>query len=258
MTHSASSTPVPRATPTDTSAAAEACETPVLQARNLIKSYPEAGQTRHVLNDLSITLMPGDFVVLLGRSGSGKSTLLNLLSGIDLPDQGSILLDGREVSALGEHERTLFRRQHLGFVFQSFNLIPTLTVLENVLLPMEMKGWTESLRMQRATHYLNEVGLGDRTGTFPDRLSGGEQQRVAIARALAHEPRLILADEPTGNLDEQTAQQVSELFHRLARKTRSTVLMATHDRDMHRYADRVYLVQGGTLQLQSKHLAHEK
>ena len=222
---------------------------PVLQAHNLLKSYPEAGQTRHVLNNLSITLMSGDFVVLLGRSGSGKSTLLNLLSGIDLPDEGSILLDGREVSALGEHERTLFRRQHLGFVFQSYNLIPTLTVLENVLLPMEMKGWNEMLRMQRAKSYLQEVALGDRTDAFPDRLSGGEQQRVAIARALAHEPRLILADEPTGNLDEQTARQVSELFHRLARKTRSTVLIATHDRDMHRYADRVYLVQGGTLQL---------
>ncbi len=219
----------------------------ILNADSLVKSYKEGEKERMVLDHLSLSVAQDDMVVLLGRSGSGKSTLLNLLSGIDRPDKGSVTISGHNITRLDEKQRTLFRRAHIGFVFQSFNLIPTLTVLENIMLPMELNGFGDRRKHDAARNYLDEVGLLDRSDTYPDRLSGGEQQRVAIARAVAHEPRLILADEPTGNLDYKTGSHVTGIFHQLAKKTGSTVIIATHDQNMRRFADHIYLFNEGTI-----------
>ena len=208
------------------------------------KAFEEGGRRREVLRDLSLAVSPGEVVALVGRSGSGKSTLLNVIAGIDRPSAGSIAVDGELVSALGERERTLFRRRRLGFVFQAFNLLPTLTVAENVLLPLELVGRTDRAQV---TRLLAAVGLEDRAGAFPDRLSGGEQQRVAVARALAHDPGLVLADEPTGALDGQTGQTVLELLLGLARDGRRSVILVTHSREVARAADRVLVLESGRL-----------
>ncbi len=219
----------------------------LIQLQGLSKTYREAGQDRVVLDELNREFHEGEFVCLLGKSGSGKSTLLNLISGIDAPTAGSVLIrEGDQfvnITGLGEHKRTLFRRRHIGIVFQFFNLIPTLTVLENVALPLELAGATEI--RPRAQLLLDRVGLGDRLDTYPDRLSGGEQQRVAIARALSHDPLLILADEPTGNLDEETGDTVLDLLLELTRGAGKTLVMATHAPEVAAQADRVlHLVQG--------------
>jgi putative ABC transport system ATP-binding protein len=183
----------------------------------------------------------------MGPSGSGKSTLLNLISGIDTPTRGEVLIDSTSLTSLSEKERTLFRRRNIGFVFQFFNLIPTLTVQENLLLPMELIGQNGKGAKGRAAELLEAVGLGDRGRSYPDRLSGGEQQRVAIARALAHDPPLVLADEPTGNLDAETGQQVMKLLHRLVRQSGKTMIIVTHSNDVVRLADRVFAIREGRL-----------
>ena len=186
-------------------------------------------------------------VALLGPSGSGKSTLLNLVSGIDLPDAGSVRIGDVDVTALSEHERTLFRRSHVGFVFQFFNLLPTLTVLENLLLPLELTGSVPEHGRARALELLGRVGLADRTEAFPDRLSGGEQQRVALARALVHDPGLVLADEPTGNLDQDTGEQVAALLDELVTGHGGTLLVVMHSRDLAARMDRELRVDHGRL-----------
>ncbi|RMH53855.1 MAG: ABC transporter ATP-binding protein [Bacteroidetes bacterium] len=220
---------------------------PLIAVQGLTKRYREGEHEREVLRGVNLHIDAGELVVLLGRSGSGKSTFLNLISGIDLPTSGTITMGGTNLTALSEQERTLFRRQHIGFVFQAFNLIPTLTVAENVLLPLELNGRTGANEQRQALAYLAEVGLGDRAGSFPDRLSGGEQQRVAIARALAHDPLLILADEPTGNLDVRTAAQVMALLDRLVRQAGKTMLVVTHDPDLRALADRVLVLEEGRI-----------
>jgi putative ABC transport system ATP-binding protein len=189
----------------------------------------------------------GEFVALVGASGSGKSTLLNLLSGIDGADSGAIWVDGRNLIALNEAERTLFRRQHIGFVFQFFNLLPTLTVIENAALPLELAGASAKDAARKAQELLALVGLGERADSYPDVLSGGEQQRVALARALVHDPILVLADEPTGNLDEDTGAQVMDLLEQLTRQAGRNLVMATHNLDNARRADRVMHVREGKL-----------
>jgi putative ABC transport system ATP-binding protein len=189
----------------------------------------------------------GELVVLLGKSGSGKSTLLNLVSGIDLPTSGEVWVEGRALTRLSERERTLFRRRSVGFVFQFFNLVPTLTVLENVLLPLELNGVTGTKASGAAEAMLANVGLAERGATYPDRLSGGEQQRVAIARALVHDPALVLADEPTGNLDAETGAQVLDLLDRLTRQAGKTMIMVTHSPEVVGVADRVLRVREGHL-----------
>lgn len=236
-----------------TSPSASAPARPIIQLENLSKSYHEAGQTRLILDRLDLQFAAGEFVCLVGKSGSGKSTLLNLISGIDAPSAGHVTIDTGEgdtgggavrLTALSEHERTLFRRQHIGIIFQFFNLIPTLTVLENVTLPLELAGTRGDGRREAET-LLARVGLHDRLATYPDRLSGGEQQRVAIARALVHNPLLILADEPTGNLDEETGDSVLRLLLELTRDLGKTLLMATHAPEVAEQADRVlHLVHG--------------
>lgn len=221
---------------------------PIIRLEGLSKTYQEAGQSRSVLDELNREFYAGEFVCLLGKSGSGKSTLLNLISGIDAPSGGHVVIyNGAEavkLTALSEHQRTLFRRQHIGIIFQFFNLIPTLTVLENVTLPLELTGRQTRLN-QEAVELLQRVGLGDRLNTYPDKLSGGEQQRVAIARALVHDPLLVLADEPTGNLDEDTGERIMRLLLELTRGAGKTLLMATHAPDIASQADQVlHLVHG--------------
>jgi putative ABC transport system ATP-binding protein len=223
-----------------------AASSPLLEIRNLGRTYREGDRERVVLREAGATLQRGELVVLLGRSGSGKSTLLNLIAGIDLPDHGEVLLDGVSLSTLSERERTLLRRDHIGFIFQSLNLIPTLTVIENLLLPLELKGLRKGgAAVARAL--LDEVGLVDRSDSYPDRLSGGEQQRVAVARALVHNPLLVLADEPTGNLDLETGLAVLDLLDRLTRRAGKTLLMATHSLEVSGIADRVFRIADGQL-----------
>lgn len=220
----------------------------IIELRALSKSYQEAREEYPVLRNITLSFAEGEFIVLLGRSGSGKSTLLNLISGIDLPTEGEIRVNGIALSQLSEHERTLFRRRHIGFIFQAFNLIPTLTVWENILLPLELnkevtqedQGWARAL--------LNRLGLLGRESSFPDRLSGGEQQRVAIARALIHRPALVLADEPTGNLDLETGREVIKMLDGLVRETGKTLIMATHSREVIGLADRILTIRNGRLE----------
>ena len=218
---------------------------PIVQLSHLGKEFDEAGSPRSVLHDISLTFIEGEFVVLLGQSGSGKSTLLNLISGIEQPTTGSVTIRNTPLTKLSERDRTLFRRDHIGFVFQFFNLIPTLTVLENVTLPQELAGCNGKEAAAAALRLLARVNLDDRRDAFPDKLSGGEQQRVAIARALVHDPMLVLADEPTGNLDEDTGNQVLELLLELTRRAGKTIIMATHNPDIAHLADRVLRVQDG-------------
>jgi len=221
--------------------------TNIVELKNLNTSYDEGSKQRQVLRDLALEVSEGQMLVLLGRSGSGKSTLLNLLSGIDRPDAGQVLIYGTDIAALSEKERTLFRRNQIGFVFQSFNLISTLTAFENVMLPLRLKGSVDSKSEALAMHFLSEVGLEDRKNSYPDRLSGGEQQRVAIARALAHKPSFILADEPTGNLDYKTGASILSMLADLVRKNNRTMIIATHDREMGQIADRVLELREGQL-----------
>lgn len=218
-----------------------------LELRDVHRDFREGRGARTVLSGVNLKLAAGELTVLLGRSGSGKSTLLNLASGIDLPDSGEVWVDGVEITTLSEGERTLFRRSHVGFVFQFFNLIPTLTVEENLLLPLELAGRRSAAEREAALGLLAEVGLEDRRASFPDRLSGGEQQRVAIARALAHDPTLVLADEPTGNLDLETGLEVLALLDRLTRKAGKTLFMVTHSREVVGVADRVLTLRDGRL-----------
>ncbi len=219
----------------------------VVELEGVAKRYPEGDTERTVLEDVTFSLQAGELAVLLGRSGSGKSTLLNLISGMDTASRGQLRIQGQRMSSLSETERTLFRRRSMGFVFQAFNLIPTLTVEENVRFPLELNGQPAAVSATRALELLETLGLADRRQTFPDRLSGGEQQRVAIARALVHSPALILADEPTGNLDDVTGQKVFELLETLARQAGSTVLVVTHDLRWAERADRVLRLEGGRL-----------
>jgi putative ABC transport system ATP-binding protein len=212
---------------------------PIVTITDLTKSYGESDEARHVLHEVSLDIVEGEFFVLLGKSGSGKSTLLNLIGGIDVADSGHIQIDGTDIAALDERARTLFRRDHIGIVFQFFNLIPTLTVIENITLPLELRGRGQRAAEERARALLERVGLADRADAFPDKLSGGEQQRVAIARALVTEPALVLADEPTGNLDEETGESVLSLLLELTRGAGRTLVMATHSLDIVPYADRV-------------------
>ena len=193
-------------------------------------------------------MQDGETVAILGRSGSGKSTLLNLISGIDRPDSGWVEVDGQDISHLGEPARTLFRRRRIGFVYQFFNLIPTLDVEENVRLVLELNGVRGPDARRRSEAMLEQVGLADRSRSSIDTLSGGEQQRVAIARALVHEPSLILADEPTGNLDEQTSSQVMPVLLSLTRSKGATLLIVTHDTVLARSTDRVLELRDGRLQ----------
>tara|TARA_R110002096_G_scaffold416576_3_gene619651 strand:- start:89731 stop:90426 length:696 start_codon:yes stop_codon:yes gene_type:complete len=217
-----------------------------ISVRNLSKSYLEGGKEHLVLAGVSIDILVGETVALLGRSGSGKSTLLNVISGIDSPEGGEVEIDGKIITAMSDQDRTLFRRENIGFVYQFFNLIPTLTVGENLKLVLELNGIDNGEK--DCLDLLGAVGLKGRYDSFPDTLSGGEQQRVAIARALVHKPSIILADEPTGNLDGTTADEIWTLFDTLIRPMGGTILLATHSLEAAKRCDRIFELDGGTLQ----------
>jgi len=217
----------------------------MLELKNVSKNYFE-GNTKHsVLNNFELSISKGEIIILLGKSGSGKSTLLNIISGIDVPDGGSVSIDGTDITKLSEKERTLTRRNKIGFIFQFFNLIPTLTVKENLQLPLELNN--DDNQEERIKSILTEVGLLDRANTYPDKLSGGEQQRIAIARALIHNPDIILADEPTGNLDYETGLQIVDLLDRVVKKKGKTMIMVTHSKDVIGLADKIYSLKEGKL-----------
>ena len=220
---------------------------PVLELKGLTRRYREGDREHTILHDAGAVVEKGDFVALLGPSGSGKSTLLNLVSGIDAPDGGEVRVDGASLTGMSERDRTLFRRRHIGFVFQFYNLLPTLTVEENLLLPLELKGKIGGEERRRARSLLEEVGLAGREASFPDRLSGGEQQRIAVARAVIHRPLLVLADEPTGNLDAAAEDRVLDLLEGLTSSAGTTLLVVTHSRDVAARARRILRIRDGRL-----------
>jgi putative ABC transport system ATP-binding protein len=216
----------------------------MIRLRQVSKGYLEGGQWRQILNGVDLHVRRASFVCLTGRSGSGKSTLLNVISGIDSPDAGQVSIDGTALESLDDRARTLYRRKHLGFVFQAFNLVPTLTVAENLALPQELNGQVDA---QHSLNWLAQIGLAARGRSFPDELSGGEQQRVAIARALVHAPSLLLADEPTGNLDQRTGEQILDILETLCRDSGTTLLVASHSAEVARRAHRVIELRDGSL-----------
>ncbi len=222
---------------------------------NLSRSYREGDSIQPVITGADLRILPGECVALLGRSGSGKSTLLNLIAGIDQPDSGEITIGGERITRLREPALTLFRRRQIGFVYQFFNLIPTLTTAENIALPLELNARPQQEIAELTSRMLDAVGLRHRSSAFPDQLSGGEQQRVAIARALVHRPALVLADEPTGNLDQAAGTQVLDLMLSLAQEGESSLLLVTHSLSVARRADHILTLQEGRLSEQGTALA---
>lgn len=219
----------------------------LIRCEQLTRAYRMGEVTVHALQGLDLRVGAGTFAVLLGPSGSGKTTTLNLIGGLDRPTGGRVIVQGEEISLYDETQLTRYRQRKVGFVFQFFNLIPTLSVLENVTLPQELAGRDRRTVEAAAMTLLDRVGLADRHDAFPDKLSGGEQQRVAIARALAHDPLLVLADEPTGNLDDENGRRVLALLLELTRDAGRTLLMATHNPDIAPLADRVLELHDGQL-----------
>ena len=219
---------------------------PHLACRALSKELASGPETLRVLTGIELDVAPGEFVAILGPSGSGKTTLLGLLAGLDRPTAGEVWLDGRRIDGLGEDELARLRRGRVGFVFQSFQLLPNLTALENVALPLELVGLDDATA--RAKRLLGEVGLGERLGHYPAQLSGGEQQRVALARAFSSEPKVLFADEPTGNLDGETGQRVLALLADLRARHGTTLLLVTHDPDVAARADRRVYLRGGAIE----------
>jgi len=216
----------------------------MLRCEHLTQTYRSGSGTLTVLQDISFTVSPGEFVAIVGPSGSGKTTLLGLLAGLDRPAAGTVWLDGDDLSAMDEDARAALRGAKVGFVFQSYQLIPTLTALENVQVPLELRGERDA---GRARELLIRVGLGDRTGHYPAQLSGGEQQRVALARAFSTRPKLLFADEPTGNLDQRTGADIIELMTALNREAGTTLVLVTHDPDLAARARRILRLADGRL-----------
>src|SRR5688572_3476853 len=215
----------------------------MLSASNLTKEYQSGDHRLTVLRDVNFSIEQGEFVAIVGPSGSGKTTLLGLLAGLDTPTRGAVRLDGTDLTALDEDDRARLRGEKVGFVFQSFQLITTLTAIENVQVPLELRG--ESDAVARARDVLQRVGLGDRLEHFPTQLSGGEQQRVAIARAFANRPRILFADEPTGNLDSDTGSRIVELLETLNRESGSTIVLVTHDLGLAQRTRRIIRLSDG-------------
>jgi putative ABC transport system ATP-binding protein len=221
----------------------------MLRVRNLTRKFQSGDGAVHAVSDVSFEISEGQFASIIGKSGSGKTTLLSLLGTLDKPTNGSIDIDEHDVTKLSDHTLVGYRRKKIGFVFQGYNLIPNLTALENVMLPMSFEGISASERSKRAAELLDQVGINDenKQKRKPGRLSGGEQQRVAIARALANEPTLILADEPTGNLDSETGKMIFDLLHNLARTQNTTIIAVTHDLSIAGKTDISFRLQDGKL-----------
>ncbi len=219
----------------------------MIVARDLEQTYQSGGRPLTVLRDINLTVEPQGFVAVVGPSGSGKTTLLGLLAGLDRPTRGTVILDGVDLATLSEDERAVFRAEKVGFVFQTFQLLPTLTALENVLVPLELRGGVNGGSAERARNLLERVGLGDRMHHYPAQLSGGEQQRVGLARAFATRPRILFADEPTGSLDAETGRGVIDLLVELNREAETTMVLVTHDPELARRARRIVRLAGGAV-----------
>jgi putative ABC transport system ATP-binding protein len=220
---------------------------PVIELSNIHKTYTMGDVEVHALRGISLTIREGEFVAIMGTSGSGKSTTMNIIGCLDRPTSGTYILDGQDVSSMSKDERADIRNRKLGFVFQGFNLLSRTSALENVELPMLYAGLDSTERHKRAREALLSVGLADREYNHPNQLSGGQQQRVAIARSLVNQPSLILADEPTGNLDSRTSVEVMEIFQRLNRERGITLVLVTHEHDIADYADRVVVFKDGKI-----------
>jgi putative ABC transport system ATP-binding protein len=219
----------------------------LIVARNLEQTYRSAGRSLTVLTSVNLEIASEEFVAIVGPSGSGKTTLLGLLAGLDRPSAGSVQLAGQDLNQLNEDERARFRARNVGFVFQTFQLIPTLTALENVMVPAELSNGATRDARARAAELLGRVGLGDRMDHYPVQLSGGEQQRVALARAFANQPRILFADEPTGNLDTATGKRVIDLLVELNQHMQTTLVLVTHDAELAAHANRVIRLAGGRI-----------
>lgn len=230
-----------------TEAAEKQPSPPIIRLLNASRSYEQGSKTIHALRDVNLSIAAGEFIAFAGKSGSGKSTLLNLTCGIDHPSAGQVHVSGKVLGALTDNELTLLRRRDFGIIFQFFNLIPTLTALENAVLPLYFEGAPPKGARETARNLLAEVGLGGREGSYPDSLSGGEQQRIAIVRAVIHNPSVILADEPTGNLDTDTGTFVMEWLRNLSNLDGKTVLLVTHSAEALEYADRVVRLRDGRI-----------
>lgn len=224
----------------------------VLEARNVTKTYGEGEARVEALRGVDVAILPGEMVAIMGRSGSGKSTLLSMLGGIDAPSSGQVLLEGVDLATLSDDQRTLIRRQRIGFIFQSFNLLPILTAEENVALPLELDGCPAAEAMHRAREALELVGMSARRRHIPSMLSGGEQQRVAVARALVIDPAILLADEPTGNLDSANGERLITMLRNLVDQRQQTIVMVTHDASVAAKADRVIHLCDGLVE-QTEH-----
>src|SRR5438552_14811812 len=219
----------------------------MIAVRNLVKTISTGTHEVQIIRDISFEVPPRQFVAIMGPSGSGKSTLLGLIAGLDWPTSGSILIDGEDITKLPEDQMARLRGKKLGFVFQSYHLIPTLTALENVVLPMEFNGGTSNGAVTRANHLLESVGLADRASHYPVQLSGGEQQRVALARAFMMKPSVLLADEPTGNLDSENGRHVLDLLLRLNKEEQTTLVLVTHDDLLASHAERRIELKDGRI-----------
>ncbi len=220
----------------------------MLVVDHLTRTFKSGGEEVHAVSDMKFSVDRGEFVSIIGKSGSGKSTLLSMLGALDTPTSGSIKVDGEDIAKMSDHNLIRYRCHKIGFVFQNYNLIPNLTAIENVMLPMEFAGSGNSERKTRAIELLRQVGLeDDQMRRKPGRLSGGQQQRVSIARALANQPSVILADEPTGNLDEQTGKMVFDLLHKLAKQEKTTIIVVTHDLEIAGKTDRTFRLSDGKL-----------
>jgi putative ABC transport system ATP-binding protein len=218
----------------------------MIELKNVARAYGD-GKIVNALQGVSLQIAPGERVAVMGPSGSGKSTLLNLVCGLDEPSAGKVLIDGVEIGALGDDQRTRLRREKVGMIFQTFNLLPTLSALENVALPLRLQGAAKREAEARAATMLERVGLGGRSAHRPDQLSGGERQRVAIARALIFEPPILLADEPTGNLDSKTGAEILQLLDELHRAFNTTILLVTHNQEAALYCDRIVRLRDGRI-----------
>lgn len=222
---------------------------PILEVKNLIKTYRSGDKSLTVLDNINFTVQAGDTCSIVGPSGSGKTTLLGLCAGLDRASAGSVVLNGVALDNLNEDQRAEVRNQYVGFIFQSFNLMPTLTALENVMVPLELRG--EKNVAQRAMALLDKVGLAERKNHYPTQLSGGEQQRVSIARAFSNEPKILFADEPTGNLDEETGSHIEQLIFDLNRETGTTLVVVTHDMELAEKTQRIIQIKGGKIAFDS-------
>ena len=219
----------------------------IIEAKNLERVYFNGVIKTYALKDISLKIKEGEFVSIMGPSGSGKSTLLHQLGLLDIPTKGSLLIDGEDVVNLSDSERTKFRLEKLGYVFQSYNIIPELTALENVYITQMARGIKKEEYIKAAKEVLREVGLGERMDHYPSELSGGQQQRVSIARALVNKPKILFADEPTANLDSETSDEIVNLFRHLNKELNQTVILATHEENEGRKADRIIWIKDGFL-----------